>query len=222
MSIIKRSRISFALACALGFGLVGNCALANGATFDTSLGDRPCDVVTAQMVATTFDVPEKSLQQSEPLKSWCAYELEESGKTLEVLIYVATFDGAAAAKKDLRDSSRSMSAEEISEQLQAMGIAFDESDNDSNLPMPQPTSVTFEDIDGIANQARFNTNEGWLHLQQNNLRINLSAFYGPNMRMPDQISFKAMVEADSAWKEETISKRKEQAIKLAKIALAEL
>lgn len=227
MSKTAGSRISFALACVLGFSLTGASVLANSATFDASLSDRPCDIVTPQMVATTFDVPEENLKQSEPMESWCSYELEEGHKTLEVILRVSVFDTNKAATKSFHDSTRSMSAEEMTEQLKALGVEFDESDiqfaRDLGLPDPRPSGLQFEDVDSIAEQARFNTNEGSLYLLQDNLQITLNAFYGPSMTIPDKItSFEGLEKATSIWKEDTMDERKEQAIALAKVTLAAL
>lgn len=226
MSMMRRTKISFALACTLGFSLTSNAALANSATFDTSLGDRPCEVLTARMVATTFDIPEKSLQQSNLMKYWCSYDMEKNGKNVSVNFQVLAFDNKKAAAESFRDSTRSMSAEEMTEKLKALGVEFDESDiqfaRDLGLSDPRPTGLQFEDVDGVADQARFLTSEGSLHLLQDNLQITLNAFYGTDMKMPDEITFEALEKTTSAWKQDTMSQRKEQAITLAKAALTAL
>lgn len=226
MSMMRPSSISFALAFALGISLAGNSTLANSAPFDTSIGDRPCEIVTAQMVATTFDIPEKNLQQSKPMEHWCSYDMEKDGKTVSVSFQVIAFETKKDAAESFRDSTRSMSAQEMTEKLKALGVEFDESDiqfaRDLGLSDPRPTGVQFEDVDGIADKARFLTSEGSLYLLQDNLQIMLSAFYGPDMTIPDEITFEAIQKATSAWKEDTMDERKKQTITLAKTALAAL
>lgn len=215
-------RISAALALALGLG--GGAAVAGGASFDASLEDRPCDILTMRMVAATFDVPEDELQQSQPIASWCAYEMEEPGETLNVSFSAHTYDTAAPAAEDFRNSTRSMTANELAETLKTiLGEDDDDPDNIEKLIMEtQPDGIQFEDVDGVAERARFETGEGALHLLIGNMRMTITAFHGPDMAMPNEFTAEAMMNALGDWKQETMSVRKEQAISLAKAVLAEL
>lgn len=226
MSIFRRYRIPFAFIGVLSFSWINSISLANGATFDTSFSDTPCEVITAQMVATTFDIPEKNLEQSKPMPSACSYEMEENGKILSVYLIVNVFEDKKTAAESFHDSTRSLSAQEMTEKLKAAGVEFDESDikfaRDMGLPDPRPTGLQFEDVDGIADQARFLTDEGSLYLLQDNLQIILNAFYGPDMPIPNVTTFEALEKADSAWKKSTMDERKDQAVALAETALAAL
>lgn len=225
MDIMTGSQVCFSLVCALCLSLIGvGSALAGSKTYDTSLAERPCDIVTADMVATTFGVPVDNLQQSGPEAPLCSYQLEEDGKSLDVLLTVVAFDTDKAAAEGFRDATRSMSAEEVSARLEELGIELDESDEQfaRDIGIPEPTGVQFEDVENIADQARFQTGEGSLHLQQGNLWITLTAYYGPDMKIPDEITFESVEKATSAWKKDTMDERKEQVIALAKAALAAL
>lgn len=62
MSIMVRSGVYFALACVLGLRpITTGTALANNKVYDTSLEDRPCNILTADMVATTLNLPTETL-----------------------------------------------------------------------------------------------------------------------------------------------------------------
>lgn len=226
MSIFRRYKICFSLIGMMSFSWISSISSANGATFDTSISDKPCDIVTANMVATTFDIPEKNLEQSKPMPSACSYEMEDNGKILSVYLIANVFENKKTAAESFHDSTRSLSAQEMTEKLKAAGVEFDESDikfaRDMGLPDPRPTGLQFEDVNGIADQARFLTDEGSLYFLQDNLQIILNAFYGPDMVLTDQSSFEALEKETSTWKKDTMDERKEQAITLAKAALAAL
>lgn len=221
------TRFFFALVYVFGLGLtsVGS-AVAGSKSYDTALEGRPCDIVTADMVATTYQVPVKQLKQSQPVESLCAYEMTGSGKILNVKLSVAVFDTNKAAEAAFISSTRSMTVQDMAEKLKELGIEFDEEDRqfarDLGLPDPQPTGVQFQDVDGIADQARFQTDEGVLHVQQGNLLMKLDAFYGPSMKKPDTLTLAAMEGATSSWKQDTMDERREQSTALAKAALAAL
>lgn len=226
------SRISLALACVSGLGLTG-CSEAGSATFDKSLEDEPCAVVTTQMVATTFDVPEADIEQSNAMSSRCSYEMEGDGESLNVEVSVDAYDTDEKAAEYFRQATRSMSSKEISDAMKAVRKQADKGgalDTDAKKDaaasigagVSQGGGIEFEDVEGVADQARFDTSDGTLQLQQGNLRIKLKAYYGPEMPIPESYEPGTMSEIVTAWMQDTSSERKAQAIALAKVALAEL
>jgi hypothetical protein len=232
MSLMPPSQISFSPAFSPSHGLTdGGTALAGRATYDASLKDRPGDIVTKRMVATTFNVALEDLQQSHPMASWCSYKMIESDKTLNVDVSIRVYDTDEAAAENFRNSTRSMTAKEMVDVRRAVREKAGGSDKRDTATQNVLTNVVsaiqqhgiqFEDVDGIADQARFETTEGTLRLQQGNLRITLSAFYGPDMTIPDVVTAETIIKAVTTWQQNTMSKRKEQAIALAKVALAAL
>lgn len=233
MTIIPQPSIASVLACALAMGLAGGVgAMGSRAMFDAALEDKPCEIVTGQMVATALDVPEDSLEQSHVMASRCAYEMEGDGKNLNVEVAVDTFDTDEDAAEYFRNATRSMSADEVAGAMKAITKGGDDSDKpDVDVTKNVTNSITsalaqngiqFEDVDGIADQARFELGDGTLHLQKGNLRIRLRAFFGPAMPIPDEITSESMIKAVSDWQNDTMTERRQQALALAKLVLAGL
>ncbi|HHX35842.1 MAG TPA: hypothetical protein GX719_11295 [Gammaproteobacteria bacterium] len=219
---------SFALVCALTFSVIGaETASAAGKIYDTSLAEKPCAILTTDQVATTLNIAPDKLEQSGPEVPFCIYEMDDDGKTVEVTLVVSAFDTDKAAAKSFHELTQDRTAEEITQMLQELGIDADEDESDSiaSITKPETTGVQFESIKGIAEQARFQTNEGALHLLQGNLYLVLMAYYGPVMPVPENIAytdFAALEKASSAWVQDTMDVRKEQTTALAKAALEAL
>lgn len=233
MSKTTCSRSHLALLCGLGLGLSGGgAALAGSATFATSLGDHPCEIVTASMVATALNVPVADLEQKHLMTSRCSYEMEEGGKFLKVGVSLKVYETDEDAAEDFRAATRSMSADEISEGMKLITAQADKDGaSDSGARKEAADSIgagllrngiQFEDVDGVADQARLETSDGTLHLQQGNLRIKLRAFYGPAMPIPDKITQETMTKALTGWQQNTMDLRRAQAMDLAELALAPL
>tara|TARA_R100000365_G_C2741466_1_gene70145 strand:- start:318 stop:1004 length:687 start_codon:yes stop_codon:yes gene_type:complete len=228
---MRVSQVCLAVACASGLGLAG-CSEADSATFDTALEDDPCAVVTTQMVASTFDVPEADIDQSNVVSSQCVYELDSDGKALDVEVSVEAYDTDEDAAEAFQLATQSMSSEEISDAMTAVqqqanadGDLETEAQQDAAAGVGAGVSlgaIEFEDVEGVADQARFNTSDGTLELQEGNLRIRLKAYYGPEMPIPESYEPGAMLEVINAWIQDTNSERKAQSVALAKAALAEL
>lgn len=221
-----------ALTCAFSLGLGGSGAMAGEATYDTALEDTPCEVVSPQMVATALEVPKEALEQSDMISSRCYYEMDEDGKTFNVEVVIRAYDSDAGAAEEFGNATRSVSSEEIKDAMAALSGAGDDADaqgSDTEQAAAEgiatglaQTGIQFEDVDNLADQARFATSDGTLELLQGNLRISLTAYYGPAMPHPDEYTTKAIMQAQSDWIDDTIGQRKAQAIKLAKLVLATL
>ena len=228
MSLKMLGHSSFALVCAFTFSIIGaETASAASKTYDTSLAKTPCDILTIDQVATTLNLPAEKLEQSDPEVPFCIYEMDEDGKTVEVTLVVNAFDTDKAAAESFHELTQDRTAEEITQMLQELGIDADEDESDSiaSITKPETTGVEFESIKGIAEQARFQTNEGALHLLQGNLYLVLMAYYGPVPPVPENIvytDFAALEKASSAWVQDTMDVRKKQTTALAKAALEAL
>lgn len=188
------------------------------------LADKPCEVVTAQMVAGALDAPAEALEQTQPLTSRCAYAMDEGDETLQVEVAVDAYETDAAAAEYFQASTRSMTLEEIAEATADIRAeAGDDEDAAGSLAEGVlQNGIQFEDVDDLADQARIETGDGTLHLQAGNLLITLGAFHGPAMPIPDEITTDAIMKAMLAWQQDTLSTRREQAKALARAALAAL
>lgn len=227
MSVKTRYQHSLALSCSLIFSLIGaGSALAENKSYDTSLAKKPCAILTADQVATTLNIPAEKLEQSGPEVPFCIYEMDEDGKTVAVTLLVSAFNTDKAAAESFHESTQNRTAEEIAQLMQELGIGFDEDESDSTDSTAVPaTGVQFENIQGIAEHARFETSQGALHLLQGNLYMVIMAYHGPAMPLPENIAytdFAALEKASSAWVKDTMDVRKEQATALAKTALKTL
>lgn len=234
MSIVTLPRSALAIACALALGAAGSVsAMGNTAMFDPALEDQPCKIVTAELAATALDVPEDSIEQSNVIASQCSYELVDEGdETLSVEITIDAYDTDEGAAEEFRNAARSVSSEEITDTMAVIKEMLDDGDS-QNANAQQDAAegvasglaqngIQFEDVNGIADQARFDTSDDTLQLQQGNLRIKLRAFHGPAMPIPDEITQKTMKKLLNTWMQDTMTERKQQAIDLAKVTLAAL
>lgn len=229
MNIATMPWHALAIACVLALGEAGSVsAMGSAPMFDTALEDQPCEIVTVTMVATALDIPEGSIEQSNVVASRCAYELKDDGdKALSVEVMIDVYDTDESAAEVFRNATRSMSSDEIADTMAAL---TDSAENDHARQDASEgivsglfqNGIQFEDVDGLADQARFDTSDGTLQLQQDNLRIKLRVFYGPSMPIPENFSSETIMKALNSWMQDTMSQRREQAVKLAKIALEAL
>lgn len=202
---------------AVAFSL-GSMVMANAATADEP--PQPCNLLTPDMLATTLEVSAEDVPQPNSLESMCMYQMETDAKSLEVMLMVGAPDTKKAAKAKFREATRDMTPEEITEKLKELGIERDESDKqfakDLGLPNTQPSGVQFEEINGVGDEARFESTNGTLYILHNNLMLTLTAYYGSAMPIPDAVSFEALNDAETEWTESTMEKRRNQAVALAK------
>lgn len=233
---MKYSWISLVLAIAPGLGVAAcsetdRTANTDSATYDMARADEPCAIVTAQMVATTFDLPEANIEQSSVMSSKCSYEMKEDDRRLDVEVSVDAYETDRQAAETFRQATQSMSSEEVSDALNSVrqqagqdgGLDTDakrDAAGSIGSGLQQGGGIQFQDVDGVADQARFDTSDGTLQVLDGNLRIRLNAYYGPGMAMPDRQG--SIDAAFAAWMEETMEERKRQSVKLAKMAVAEL
>lgn len=225
MRTVAQSRIFLAIACASGLGVLGgNAAMAGNASYDTALANTPCEIVSADMVAAQFDVPQESLQQVKPSETWCSYMMEADGKILEVTFLIVPYDTDKAAADAFEETTRSMSRDEMAAEVKKNLIDEDDPKGTfEKMTATLPTNgIQFEDVEGLDDAARFETSFGTLNIQRGNFLMKLTAYYGPSMKMPDPFTIEALTKANAEWSQRNMDARKQMAIDLAKTALAEL
>lgn len=228
MIMTTLSRLHATLGLAAGLALAAPLSAA-AAPFDTSIQDRPCEALTAQMVADVLDVGADRLEQSQPLDALCSYEMEEDGDTLQVEVTLDARESVDAAAAYFSAATRSMSREELEEAMKTLQdmSAEDESDGQEEVTDGiasglMQDGIQFEDVEGVGDEARFEPSNGSLHLRKGNLLIDLSAFHGPKMPLPDKITSDTIMKAMNAWLQDTMDTRKKQAVALAGAVLADL
>lgn len=201
------------------------------ARFDTAVGENACDLVKPKTVADAFDVPAEDLEQSNYVSSECEYEWEDADASLTATVAVEVFETADKAAENFEGVTKSMSADEVSDAMSKISDAAEASgDLDSKGEQEAADAASgalsgaihFENVEGVGQKARFETNNGTLYVLEDNLRLRITAFKGPDMPLPDEISAEAMSKAANEWHQETMPERKAQATKLAKDIIAAL
>lgn len=212
----------------------GNVAAAgkSSANFDAALEDTPCEVMPAKIVADVFSIPTEEIKEAAGLSKSCNYEGKFEGKVLNVTSGIRVFETADKAASSFRSVTAGMSASEVSEAMAGVKARARESgalDTQSKQNAADglvdglaPGGLQFVDVENLADQARFGLNFGTLYLLHGNMRIDLTAYYGPEMSMPKTYTPGAILEANKAWQAETRPLRKQQSIELAKGVLAGL
>lgn len=229
MSLAILSRNALAIACVLALGVTGSVsAMGSTPMFDAALEDQPCEIVTAAMVAKALDIPESSIEQSNVVASRCSYKLEaEVDKVLIVEVAIDVYETDESAAEVFYNATRSISSDKIAGTMAALtdSAEYSNAQQDAAEGMVSglfQNGIQFEDVDGLADQARFDTGDGTLQLLQDNVRIKLRAFYGPSMPLPDKITSETIMKTLNNWMQDTMSQRREHAVKLANIVLEAL
>lgn len=201
-----------------------------------SLGDKPCDLVTKETVAATFDIPADEIEQSK-LSSMCEYRWEDDQREVFVTAYIDQIhDDARSAASQFDGATRSLTGAQVDSAFEHIAEQAKKSKDALDTPGKQRTAdailgggkssgargIQFEDVDGIPDQARFNLSTGALHMRHGNLVFNLNAYAGEKMPMPSPFSAAALVEASKVWLVQTLPQRRQDAMLLAKAALKQL
>lgn len=224
------------LACLLGLSLAG-CSDASGeasstsaAGFNVSLEETPCEIMPKPMVAEIFEIPSGEIEETSVLSSNCVYAWEGDGETLEVTLGVNIFETEEDAASSFHSTTRGMSAEEISD---AMAAITDEAEQTGALDTDGKQDAAnaiaggiasgglhFEDVDGVADEARFGTRFGTLYLLRGNMILDLSAYHGPGVNLAEADG--SIMEAVQDWQKEIMPIRKQQSVALAKAIIEAL
>lgn len=208
-------------------------ATAATARFDASWEDRACEIVTADTVAATFELPVGELDQSSLAASRCTYEWEAAERSLAVAVRVAEWsEDAAAAAEYFERATRSMSAAEVSSAMDRIRETAEEGGElDTAGKQAAAEGVTgalgagglsFQPVQGVGDQARFEAATGELHVREDNLYFVVSAYLGPDMALPAKLDGASIMQASEAWMQETAVQRQDAAVALATAAIAAL
>lgn len=201
----------------------------NQATFGASMEDKPCEIVTGEMIVAAFGVPADALEQSSYTSANCSYDWEGEERGLSVLIHVnGVHESSQDASDYFQDLTRSMSKAEADDAMATIR-AQAEKTGDAETPQEREAAdaasneiasggLQFVDVGNVADEARFATQSGELIVRKDNLVFTVSAYHGANMPLPATLNAESIMNASKDWLQETLPQRKEAAVKLAKAA----
>ncbi len=197
-----------------------------------TLADDPCLMVPKATVAELFDAPEAEVKQRElklKQRQRCTVEWSGAGHSVSIEAQIETLDSKELAAERFKSSTRSVSREEMAEAAQKLRDHLDatnkangsqKSDNarraeNSIISVAGQSSIDFEDVQAIGDEARFDLNEGKLVARQGAAIITIKAYSGPDMPMPTKFDTKTIMKANRTWKKDTMPTRKQQTLQLA-------
>lgn len=209
---------------------------AKAARFGDELG-KGCDLLTADMVASTFGVPADALKQMKAMG--CHYSWDDDANELQAsIMMIRAHESGLAAKSWFASATKSRSAEEMQAEMAKVSERMEASEEldtkakksmaKSFLKSAGSKAVTFEDVAGVGDEARVNA-DGNVYVRVDNLTFMVGAYYGPvappadikGMRDVKEMMAAAMQHSEN-WKLKTLSQRKQDAAKLAGVIVAEL
>lgn len=195
---------------------------------------KGCDLLTAELVASTFDVPAESLNQTKMMG--CIYTWGNDTQELKaVLLMVRVHKDTAAAAAWFAKSTKSLSAEESQAQMDEVAKRLEEREELNTtaekslvkvvLDAAGSKAVVFEDVANVGDEAR--SNAGGISVRVSNLTFNLSAYYGPTQ--PEAklagLNVNEMIEVSKKqaqeWEAKTAPQRTQDSAKLARAMIAE-
>lgn len=203
--------------------------VASSAHFDKDINKRPCEIIGKAAVASAFGVPAADIKQSS-FSRICRYEWEGGNEELNVEVYVRDVrDNAKFAAAAFESSTRSMSAEEVAAamakvraQLDKDGAVQTESQKKAAgkvTGLLGRDGFTYEDVAGVADQARFDVRSGELIVRLGNVSFKVNAYKGPPMPRPDKVTADSIMASHKAWMADTLEARKQAAVKLTQTAV---
>jgi hypothetical protein len=222
-------------------------AAASGAaaTFDQSMSSKGCELLTPELVSTTFDAPPDKLRQIKV--AGCIYTWTSDERVVEARISLLMVHASgAAATRWFENATRDMSAEQAKQQLdQAVGAVKDKAAAGEAGRGVSPSAVDtvmggavadgsrYGDIEGLGDEARVNLDNGSLWIRVNNLTFSVAAYNGP----PNPPATRAAIDiknidvkkiaadakaSENAWLAQTFDERKRDAQTLARAIIARL
>lgn len=200
--------------------------------------DKGCDLLTAELVASTFGVPAENLKQMKVLG--CIYTGGNDSRKLQAhLMRPRVHKDTAAAAAWFAKTTRSRSAEEMQIEMDKIAQRLeDQKELDTGakksvaklvLNSVGSKAVIFEDVANVGDEAR-SGEDGDLSIRVSNLTFNLSAYHGPakpevNVAELAGLNVKELIAAgkkhEEDWGKKSASQRTIDSTKLAKALIAE-
>ena len=205
---------------------------------DAAIEKKPCELLSAEMVARLFEVPVADLERESSMSSACAYSWENDDETERLDVTVKVSDVGKDAERtasNFRSVTRGMSGADVD---RAMAGVKEKAASEGKLDTAGKrkaadaiagsasgsAGIQFEDVAGVGDEARFalTVGAGELHVRAGNLYFTASAYSGPGMQMPETLTGASIIAADRQWRQDTMPQRKEAAITLAQAVVQSL
>lgn len=195
-----------------------------GAAIDLgALAEDPCLIAPKPLIADTFDVPVDAVEQTGTKvmgRMACNNEWSVEDRNGHADVTVQIFNNPAGAKAHFDNVTRSVSAEEMAADVELMKDKDAKPGSSEDLANQLLSKVaggaiTFEDVDGVGDAARFDTSHSTLTARQGNLIMSVEAYDGPPMPLPDTLNAQTMTKAGKQWHQDTREERKQAASALA-------
>ena len=211
-------------------------ALSDAARFDKDIRNNACELLTAEIVGATFDIPVDKLRQMKI--AGCRYDWENDNEVLETGIFmIRAHKSEQSAAVWFGNATKSRTAEEMKADMEEVAKRIEATkslDTEAKKSMAKgmlgaagSKAVKFEDVAGVGEEARVNQG-GTVYVRVDNLTFMVSAYKGSKAPPPDlagvdikQMAAVAMKSADQ-WASETAPQRKKDGAQLAKAIVAEL
>jgi hypothetical protein len=210
--------------------------------FDPSNKDvrkRACEFLTADMVSKQFGVPAGELEQRKLMG--CMYTWSKDGQVLDAkLMTIQVHRTDEMAQTWFHNSTATKTKKQLDAEMDLVKKEAQkrkELDTDLKkktagtltdiMKMGSPKEgVSYDDVPGIADEARTSNKDGSLWMRLGNVTFHVAAYKGPeqprpkfDLKNPKGIA-KAAMEAQKAWLKETLAERKAASKKLAPLVVA--
>lgn len=219
-------------------------ALSDEARFGKDTRKKGCEMLTAKLVADTFEVPEGELKQMKLMG--CIYSWKGDGEIVEANItLLRAHKSEKAAASWLDNATKTLTKEELQAQMEQVRAKVKEREEiDTKLKektadqmldvandMMADEGVSYTDVEGVGDQARINVGDGTLWVRVDNLTFNVVGYKGKPQEAPkytaadmkDIKKVTAMAKAaQRAWLKEVADQRRSGATKLAKRIVSNL
>lgn len=218
--------------------------LSDEARFGKDMRKKGCELLTPKLVADTFGVPEGEIKQTKIMG--CIYNWDAEGQMVQATItLLRAHKSEKLAAQWLENATQALTKEQMAAQMQEVkGKVKEREEVDTKLKektadslmdvatdMLPDEGVSYEDVDGVGDQARINTGDGTLWVRVDNLTFNVTAFKGKEMEQPeytpaDMKNIKKVTamakQAEQTWLKENVDQRRADGIKVAKLIVANL
>lgn len=216
-----------------------------GRIFDASLTKKACELLSPERVGQTFGIPAAELKPISAMGCTYRWKSKAAAEAMQLDARFSTIQAhadEASAKQWFANATKGMSQEETKEAAAAITRKAKEHEEidtqakertldkvgDALGGLAGPEGIRFEAVGGVGDEARLDLSDGGLWIRTGNLTFVVSAYHGPPAPKPDlkgvglQEMAKAALAADREWVQKTITKRKEDATKLASVILKAL
>lgn len=152
---------------AAGETAAGKAAEAKAELFDESMKTKPCELLTANMVAGVLGVDEGGLTQSSPMKGMCSYATDDD--TSIMIGFITVRDDLDKATEYFDNAYKGMSPEEVEKAMAAIEKELDKQVEEGKVEAPDAKKAEpvkdavggafaagfkYEDVEGVGDAAR--------------------------------------------------------------------